>query len=322
MPLPRDAKMTDVPAHTWVLATILKHAGVEFMHIGCNGGSGIGRGSARCSGGKGPTARALLTMYSGDYGTGLKPPADWPYKTWLALIHTGDNHGPPTRGRSQAAARAGGPRGARREDSHGPAVRFQRRHPQGEPHAAGGAGRPGRHLDQGHHVDAHRDQAGPQHPPADRRLRRARTRCCPPGASACRPCRQAVAAAYEGSLLFGEHTWGFDAKTVSPPVWQGLGAGPCRRPVCTSGRILGRKGRLHPKAAEQTLPATAADLEALARRRWTSEGPRIVVFNPLPWPRDGMVTMDLGGKSPKLEDLAIGDFRIRSPWAWIACQPD
>ena len=37
----------------------------------------------------------VLTMYSADYGTGLKPPADWPYKTWLALIHTGDNQGPP-----------------------------------------------------------------------------------------------------------------------------------------------------------------------------------------------------------------------------------
>jgi hypothetical protein len=30
-----------------------------------------------------------------DLVRGLVPPADWPYKTWLALIHTGDNHDPP-----------------------------------------------------------------------------------------------------------------------------------------------------------------------------------------------------------------------------------
>ena len=41
-------------------------------------------------------------MYTAEgYGTDLVPPPDWPYKTWLALIHTGDNHGPPTPGRGQ-----------------------------------------------------------------------------------------------------------------------------------------------------------------------------------------------------------------------------
>src|SRR5262249_39565689 len=31
LPLPRAAKMTDVPEHTWVLPTLLKHAGVNFL---------------------------------------------------------------------------------------------------------------------------------------------------------------------------------------------------------------------------------------------------------------------------------------------------
>ena len=26
---------------------------------------------------------------------GLFPPGNWPHRTWLALLHTGDNHGPP-----------------------------------------------------------------------------------------------------------------------------------------------------------------------------------------------------------------------------------
>ena len=34
--LPRDAKMTDVPCHSWFLPTMLKNAGVEFLHLGSN----------------------------------------------------------------------------------------------------------------------------------------------------------------------------------------------------------------------------------------------------------------------------------------------
>ena len=36
LPLARDAKMSDVPSHSWVLPTLLKHAGVNFLHLGCN----------------------------------------------------------------------------------------------------------------------------------------------------------------------------------------------------------------------------------------------------------------------------------------------
>jgi hypothetical protein len=39
LPLPVDAKMTDVPSHAWVLPTILARAGVEFLHLGCNAAS-------------------------------------------------------------------------------------------------------------------------------------------------------------------------------------------------------------------------------------------------------------------------------------------
>ena len=33
------AKMTDVPSHAWLVPTMLRHGGVEFLHLGCNGGS-------------------------------------------------------------------------------------------------------------------------------------------------------------------------------------------------------------------------------------------------------------------------------------------
>ena len=87
--------MTDVPCHSWILPTLLKHAGVDFLHLGCN---------SACSSPdipflfwwEGPDGSRLLTMYeAGGYGSGILPPKDWPHRTWLGLIHTGDNHGPP-----------------------------------------------------------------------------------------------------------------------------------------------------------------------------------------------------------------------------------
>ena len=39
LPLPRDAKMTDVALIRWFLPTLLRHAGVDFLHLGCNAAS-------------------------------------------------------------------------------------------------------------------------------------------------------------------------------------------------------------------------------------------------------------------------------------------
>lgn len=93
--LPRDAKMTDVPCHSWILPTLLRHAGVTFLHLGCNSASSSPE-VPMLFWWEGPDGSRLLTMYAATgYGTGLIPPENWPYRTWLALIHTGDNHGPP-----------------------------------------------------------------------------------------------------------------------------------------------------------------------------------------------------------------------------------
>ncbi len=92
--LPRDGKMTDVPEHTWMMATLLKHAGIDFMMIGCNGASAPLK-VPLLYWWQGPDGSRVLTFYSPDYGTRLTPPSDWPYRTWLACLHTGDNHGPP-----------------------------------------------------------------------------------------------------------------------------------------------------------------------------------------------------------------------------------
>jgi alpha-mannosidase len=45
---------------------------------------------------QGPDGSKLMTMYSEkNYGTTLLPPANWPFKTWLAIMQTNDNDGPP-----------------------------------------------------------------------------------------------------------------------------------------------------------------------------------------------------------------------------------
>jgi len=95
LPLPTDGKMTDVPVHTWGLVTILHNAGIRFMHIGCNGGSPY-PSVPPLYWWEGPDGSRVLTMYNKDYGSTLLPPADWPYKTYMALVMTGDNQGPPS----------------------------------------------------------------------------------------------------------------------------------------------------------------------------------------------------------------------------------
>ena len=93
--LPRDAKMTDVPEHSWILPTILANAGIKFLHLGCNAASQSPE-VPDLFWWEGPDGSRVLTMYSWKYyGTDVVPPDGWPYKTWIAIIHTNDNQGAP-----------------------------------------------------------------------------------------------------------------------------------------------------------------------------------------------------------------------------------
>jgi hypothetical protein len=304
MPLPRDAKMTDVPAHTWALATILKHAGVQFMHIGCNGGSSPVE-VPPLFWWEGPDGSRVLTMYSADYGTGLKPPADWPYKTWLALIHKGDNEGPPkaddvTRLLQQAVGELPGVR-----------IRMGRLSDFGDAILKENPKLPVVRADL-----ADTWIKGVMSMPIETKMARnvrpeiaaldALGTLLPAWGVRVPSNRDAAATAYEGSLLFGEHTWGFDAKQfprLYGKAWeQARAAGKYAR----LEESWGEKAAYICKAADVTRAATTADLEALARAVRVA-GPRIVVFNPLPWPRDGVATVQLPpGASYGLKDLATG----------------
>ena len=95
LPLPRDAKMTDVPEHTWVLPTILANAGIRFLHLGCNAASQSPE-VPDLFWWEGPDGSRVLTFYNPKYyGTDIVPPSNWPYRTWIAIMHTNDNIGAP-----------------------------------------------------------------------------------------------------------------------------------------------------------------------------------------------------------------------------------
>jgi len=94
--LPRDAKLTDVPSHSWFIPTLLSNAGVQLLHIGCNPAS-QSPDVPLIFWWIGPDNSKLLTIYWGKYyGTSIIPPDGWKHKSWLAIIHTNDNQGPPT----------------------------------------------------------------------------------------------------------------------------------------------------------------------------------------------------------------------------------
>ncbi|WP_316834199.1 hypothetical protein [Pedobacter nutrimenti] len=92
--LPISAKMTDVPSHSWILPTLLNNAGIRFLQLGCNPASQYPR-FPPLFWWEGADGSKILCQYTSDYGSGVKAPSDWPLKNYLAMIMTGDNHGPP-----------------------------------------------------------------------------------------------------------------------------------------------------------------------------------------------------------------------------------
>lgn len=291
--LPRDAKMTDVPCHSWIMPTLLRHAGVDFLHLGCNAASSSPRVPVLFWW-EGPDGSRLLTMYTAEsYGTGLVPPADWPHKTWLALIHTGDNHGPPTPAEvktllAEAATKLPG-RQVRigrlsdfadaiiAEKADLPVVRGDMpdtwiHGPMGDPGGARLARntRPAIAMTEALHTQLKAWQVPVANPAA------------------------VVADAYEQSLLYGEHTWGGAFWWIYGKYQQFYGE------KWQAERDAGRFTRIESSWAEHTAyieqaarliqPVLNDELQALARAVKVG-GPRLVVFNPLPWERDDVVTV-------------------------------
>jgi alpha-mannosidase len=304
-PLARDAKMTDVPSHSWVLPVLLRGAGVEFLHLGCNSASSSPE-VPLLYWWEGADGSRLLTMYSaGGYGSQLTPPPGWNHPVWLALIHSGDNQGPPAPEAIEKLIEQG------KRDLPGVRIRFGRLSDFSDALLKSAPRLP---VVRGDMPDTWIH--GLQSMPAETALvRRARPRISAleslhrlleqwaPGNV---PAAD-IAAAREQSLLCGEHTWGMDAKKfprLYGEEWQRAFAAGTYRKAVESYEEHGSYAR---KADSIAAPALLSHLTDLARSVKVA-GERLVVFNPLAWARSGMVELPApaGGGITGLRDVASG----------------
>jgi len=304
LPLPRDAKMTDVPSHSWIMPTLLKHAGVDFLHLGCNGGSSSAD-VPMLFWWEGPDGSRLLTFYSSaGYGTGLIPPADWPFRSWLALIHTGDNQGPPTPETVKALLSEAGQR------LPGVKVRIGRLSDFADSILAEKTKIP---VVRGDMPDTwiHGPLSDPQGASAARSVRPAcgvaeslATHLSCWGVST-PEIKGNLAAAREQSLLYGEHTWG---DSLSWVTGYGKDLKWSYGEPWKAERKAGRFQRLEEswaehthyiESAQQIVNSTMEVAMSDLARSVGSERERIVVFNPLPWTRDGVVRLKRPVTAPK-----------------------
>jgi hypothetical protein len=293
LPLPGDAKTTDVPGHSWILPTLLTHAGVKFFQMG---GPLVNKSFSLpiLFWWEGPDGSRLLTLYRNDYGTPRLPPEDWPSSAWLFLHMTADNEGPPPPNVVSAD------------------LDFYRQHAPGANIRVGKledfanlilAERPRLPVVRSdlpdpwiHGLLSHPDftrlahNLRPSFPTLDALTTLERTW------GLYRPSvRSALAEAYRNSALYSEHTWGLATqhyiRQLHGQPWEDMlvcGWNPAYETLEESNRehddyLL--RARL---AVEEPLADaldTLADQVALA-------GPRIVVFNPLPWTRDGLVQVN------------------------------
>ena len=306
LPLPRAAKMTDVPEHTWVLPTLLKHAGVDFLHVGCNGGS-YPMQVPPLFWWEGPDGSRLLTSYSPEYGTELLPPPDWPYHTWLAVIMTSDNEGPPTAEEvNKLIARAA---------KEMPGVKLKFGHLEDFYDAFMAEKNNQIPVVRGDMPDTwiHGFEAMPIETktgcdvrPLEGALATLDTELKAAGVPT-EPIAQSLARAYENSLLFSEHTFGYYGSQPG-----GFWYGDEWKQKLAQGKYAkflqsfdDKRAYIHTTASIVT-NALAERMQLLAQNV-AADGPRIVVFNPLPWARSGEVTVPLPpGDCSGVRDLSSG----------------
>jgi hypothetical protein len=323
MPIPRAAKTSDVPSQSRALATGLAHGGIRFMHIGCNWPSGYVHDLPPLFWWEGPDGSRVLTMYSTIYGTctalwpwggegdpyighNLLPPAGWPYKTWPAIIVTADNSGPPTLKAVRSLFAEASEKlpdlkvrmgtlddiadAVLAEKPELPVVRGETpdtwihgcmSDPGGMRHARNvhplipAVEVLHHHLRQwGVPVEEHDEQ---------------------------------VAKAFEQSLLYSEHTWGLGQSVdVYGKAFKDLPADKYQKLEAS----WEDKTNYIRNAANITSSLFDAGLSALAQAV-DAEGSRVVVYNPLPWPRSGIVEID--GTSFFAKDIPALGYRTFSP---------
>jgi hypothetical protein len=316
-PLPIAAKMTDVPCHSWIWPTLLQHAGVKFLQLGCNATSGHLR-VPPLFWWQGPDGSRVLCNFTPQYGSNIIPPRDWPAKNYLAMIMTGDNHGPPTpaevaRLRQEAAAGLPGvrihfgtlddfARALLEEMPELPVVRGD----MPDTWIYGWMSMP---IESGLAHTSRAFQPGLE--TLDTQLRiwgLAPANVAP-----------ALAEAYEQSILYSEHTfgpWGPKQGPWESGISQRYLYGDEWKAARASGRYKKCEAAFDDKRAYARKESEIVGRELRTRLNLLAQstdtaGKRCIVYNALPWQRSGMVELD--GKLQYVADVPASGYRTFSP---------
>jgi alpha-mannosidase len=290
LPLPNDAKMTDVPGHDWIIPTLLRHAGVKFFHLGANP-TNIQLKQPRLFWWEGPDGSRVLTMFSSGYDSGLLPPADWPHRTWLAMVMGGDNEGPPN------AASVRGWIAQIKEKFPNAKITVGRMEDFADSLLAENPTLPvvrGNVSDSWIHGLASSPNAMKTLANARPKLfalESLRTLDIARGIQV-QPLPAAIAAGYDNSLRWSEHTWGLANQHFVPGLHGSAFQKAYAAGLPPNYEHMIKSWKEHDQFAfgveDGVEPKLEAELHTLAENVNVA-GLRIVVFNPLPWPRDGVV---------------------------------
>lgn len=312
-PLARGAKQTDVPSHSWVLPTLLTHAGVKFLHIGCNPGS-ASPDVPTLFWWEGPDGSRLLTLnWAEYYGSGVMPPKNWKHKTWLAMIHTHENTGAPTAAEVEAVLREAHEKAPKARVRIGQLEDFydllMKEHPQLP-------------VVRGDMPDTwiHGYMSMPREVKINKQMQRTiyneetLNTLLADWAGASPSVGRYVDKAVEQSLLFDEHTFGLAISHGHCGMWS-YGDKFAKDRATGAYDFIEQswyeKGH-HPRAAQlEVVPPLRRDLRTLTASVGV-KGKHVVVYNPLPWTRSGTVAlyMDIYQKSfqvTALRDEATGE---------------
>ena len=340
---PKDAKMTDVPGHTWSVPSLLKKAGVQILHMGCNPAS-TPPDVPPVFFWEGPDGERLLTLYAkGSYGSGILPPDDWEHPVWLAMIQTSDNHGPHDASIIEEMKASIAAKGLQAELHIGSLGDFAEDFLSRQPNLP---------VIRGDLADSWIHGVGTA-PKQVARVREMRGRLAAAESALSinaiigetafsREAKQSIDKSYEHTLLFGEHTWGMDCKTFLFPregydkqsflkeksseryqrmehSWQEQIDYLNRAELELDGAIaaIGRAAAAGAELAEATMAeaaATAAEDEAAAPGEAAgAERPSSVtrrVYNQLGWMRDAAIVIpseELAGQAEQWVDGVTGE---------------
>ncbi len=291
-PLSISAKMSDVPGESWIIPTLCAHAGIKFYHMG---GPVVNKtlGLPPVFWWEGPDGSRLLTLYNNGYGSDPLPPENWPFKTWVYINMTGDNQGPPdpeTVGKDIEFYKSRGINAKvgkmddfaellMKEDlSKLPVVRTD----IGDVWIHGSMSMPEASklaqnirpeiggLDE---LSTLETIWGIYHPDL----------------------QQTIAKAYEQSLLYSEHTWGLaNQHYIKVPYgkdWQNLweqGLPPQYKLM--EGSWKDHAGYIN--HVQELVSTPYKDAVATLADNVYAGQKRVVVYNPLPWKRDGEISLD------------------------------